>query len=95
MFGPPGLFDYLDDRHAEALLRRMWDWTAEGGRIVFGNFHPNNPNRNAMEWCWEWFLNYRTADDLRMLCDKAGIPQSCVKIEQEPLGICLFCVVTR
>lgn len=73
----------------------MWDWTTEGGRIVFGNFHPGNPNRNAMEWCWEWFLNYRSANDMRMLCDKAGIPQSCVKIEQEPLVICLFCVVTR
>lgn len=90
-----GLFDYLDNRCAKILLKRMWDWTAEGGRIVFGNYHPGNPNRNIMEWCLEWFLTYRTKEDMQMLCEEAGIPLECVSFEQEPLGICVFCVVTR
>lgn len=90
-----GLFDYLSDRYAKILLKRMWDWTDEGGKIVFGNYHPSNPNRNAMEWCWEWFLNHRTKEDLQMLCEEAGIPQECVSFAQEPLGVCIFCIVTR
>ncbi len=90
-----GLFDYLDNRCAKILLKRMWDWTAKGGRIVFGNYHPGNPSRNIMEWCLEWFLTYRTKEEMQTLCEEAGIPQDCVSFEQEPLGICVFCVVTR
>ena len=90
-----GLFDYLDNRCAKILLKRMWDWTAEGGRIVFGNYHPSNPSRNVMEWCLDWSLTYRTQEDMMTLCEEACIPQECVSFEQEPLGICVFCVVTR
>lgn len=89
-----GLFDFLEDHYAKILLKAMWNWVDAGGQIVFSNLHPDNPSRNAMEWCWKWFLNYRTKDDLRMLCDAAGIPQSSVRFEQEPLGICIFCVIT-
>lgn len=90
-----GLFDYLPDRFARTVLMRLWELTTCGGKIVFGNFHPSNPSRNIMEWCLEWPLIYRTEEDLHKLCDVAGIPQDCVQIEQEPLGVCLFCVITR
>ena len=69
-----GLFDFLEDHYAKTLLKAMWSWTNAGGQIVFSNLHPDNPSRNAMEWCWRWFLRYRTKDDLRTLCDAAGIP---------------------
>jgi extracellular factor (EF) 3-hydroxypalmitic acid methyl ester biosynthesis protein len=90
-----GLFDYLDERYATALLRRMWDWAKPGGTIVVGNAHARNPSRNYMEWCTEWFLIHRTEDDLRALCARAGIPPRAVSFAYEPLGIWMFCVIRR
>ena len=69
-----GLFDYLDDRLAAALLGRMWRWLDNGGRIIGGNFHPRNPNRNQMEWCLGWFLIHRTESEMAEICNRAGIP---------------------
>ena len=86
-----GLFDYLDDRYAATLLKRMWSWTGDGGQIIIANFHPRNPSRNTMEWCAEWFLHYRTEQEMRRLCQQAGIPQVHLVFDQEPLEVCIFC----
>lgn len=90
-----GLFDYLNDDAAVMLLRKMWGCVNVGGTMVIGNFHPNNPNRNYLEWCGGWFLIHRTGHDLTSLFLRAGIPENCLYIEQEPLGICVFCVATK
>lgn len=90
-----GLFDYLKDRHATRLLRRMWDWTKEGGQVVVGNAHPRNPTRAQMEWCMDWTLLHRTDDDMVRLCEQAGIPSDCIKFGQESLGVFAFCIVMR
>jgi extracellular factor (EF) 3-hydroxypalmitic acid methyl ester biosynthesis protein len=90
-----GLFDYLDDRQATALLRTMWRWTAVGGTLIAGNFHPGNPSRNYMEWLGDWFLVYRAEEDLRRLCELAGIPKSCVSFDREPLGVNIFCKAVK
>lgn len=90
-----GLFDYLEDRFAIALIKRMWGWTKEGGTMIFGNFHPRNPSRTYMEWCGAWFLIHRTEKDMIELCRQAGIQEACIKIEQEPLGVNLFCIVKK
>jgi len=73
----------------------MWSWTNHGGKIIVGNFHPGNPNRNYMEWCLDWLLIYRTEEDMLRLCEQAGIPEDCVSFDKEPLGVCVFCIVTR
>lgn len=90
-----GLLDFMGDLYAKMHLKAAWDWTAPGGMAVLSNLHPDNPSRNAMEWCWKWFLMYRTKDDMQRLCDMVGIPQSSVRFEQEPLGICTFCIMTK
>ena len=90
-----GVYGYLNDRLAIALLKRMWQWTESGGKMVFGVFHPNNPNRNWMEWCGEWFLIYRTKKDILQLCDQAGIPSKNLDFEFEPLGINLFTIIEK
>jgi len=90
-----GLFDYLNDRLATLLLKRMWAWTKNGGICVVGNFHTSNPSRNYMEWCGDWCLIHRDEDDMYRLCSAAGIPAGHVKIGQEPLGVCVFAVMTK
>lgn len=86
-----GLFDYLEDRYAIALIKRMWGWTKHGGTMIFGNFHPRNPSRNYMEWCGDWFLIHRTEPEMVRLCEKAGIPRESIWFDQEPLGVNIFC----
>jgi hypothetical protein len=90
-----GLFDYLEDKAAVSVLKRMWDCTSSGGKLLAGNFHPLNASRNYMEWGGNWFLRYRTEEDLLGLCARAGIPAEDTAIEQEALGACVFCVATR
>ena len=90
-----GLFDYLEDRLAVALLRRMWRWTAPGGQMVVGAFHPRNPSKAWMEWGGAWFLVHRPEADMAALCERAGIPADALRFETEPLGVCLFTVAVR
>jgi extracellular factor (EF) 3-hydroxypalmitic acid methyl ester biosynthesis protein len=90
-----GLFDYLNDRLATLLLKRMWRWTKEGGSCVIGNFHANNPSRNYMEWCGGWCLIHRTDDDIKQLCSNAHIPMNCVEISHEPLRTIVFAVASK
>ncbi len=85
-----GLFDYLNDKLATALIAKMWSLTAPGGKMIVGNFHPINPTRNYIEWCMDWVLIHRTEDELRALGLAAGIPADRITIDREPLGVCIF-----
>jgi 2-polyprenyl-3-methyl-5-hydroxy-6-metoxy-1,4-benzoquinol methylase len=90
-----GLIEYLNERLSIALLKRMWNWIDSGGKLAFGIFHPNNPSRNWMEWCGEWFLIHRNKEDVLQLCEQAGIPTENIRFEFEPLGINLFTIIEK
>jgi len=90
-----GLFDYLNDRLAIALIKNMWKWTADGGTMVVGNFHQNNPTRNYMEWGLDWVLIHRTEEDFMRLCHEAGIPDECVRFDYEPFHTIIFCIAEK
>lgn len=90
-----GLFDYLDDRVVVQLIRRLWRYQRPGGRIVFGNFHPRNPSRAAMELCGKWNLIHRTEVELEAIAQRARVPADCVRVFAEPLGINLFCEIKK
>lgn len=84
-----GLFDYLNDRIAIALLRRMWRWLPPGGELVIGNFSLVNPTRAWME-VGGWFLQHRSESDLATLARQAGIPNSAIRVNCEPEKVNLF-----
>ena len=90
-----GLFDYLPDEPAQKMLRFFWQRLASGGMFMVGNFAPHNPTRAYMEWIGNWYLLYRTADDLVNLARSAGIPQASFHISAERLGIDLFLEARR
>lgn len=90
-----GLFDYLNDRVAVALIERMWAALQPGGRAVFGNAHPDNPTRLYMEWCVDWVLIHRDEQDLAALCRRAGVPDDCVTFDREPNGVFAFCIFDK
>lgn len=90
-----GFFDYLDDAPASALLALFWRQLAAGGRLLVGNFAPHNPSRAYMEWIGNWYLKYRTAEEMEQLGLAAGIPRSDFHIACERTGVDLFLVATK
>jgi len=90
-----GLFDYLENRIAVLLLKKIWRYLKDDGQIIFGNFSPENPTRRGMELGCRWYLIHRTADELITLCKKAELPFSEIEVESEPMGINLFCIIKK
>ena len=87
-----GLFDYLDDEPAVAMLELFWRTLASRGLMLVGNFAPHNPTRAYMEWVGNWYLKYRSAEELKELGRCAGIPAQCLAVRAERLGIDLFLI---
>ncbi|MFC1568741.1 SAM-dependent methyltransferase [bacterium] len=90
-----GIFDYLENRSAIILLKRLWRNLKSDGQLVFGNFSPKNPTRTGMELIGKWYLIHRSAHELIMLCEKASIPYSSICVESEPMGVNFFCTMTK
>ena len=85
-----GLFDYLEEKHFVFLLRSLLTMVSPGGELVIGNFSKSNPSRDYMEIGGEWFLFYRTEDELAALAEQSGCNPGLITIDKEPLGINLF-----
>lgn len=85
-----GLFDYLPDEPAQRMLRAFWERLSECGALLVGNFAPHNPTRAYMEWIGNWYLTYRTPEQLLQLAEQAGIPPNAATVGAERLGIDLF-----
>jgi len=85
-----GLFDYLQDADAAALLECLWQALAPGGRLLVFNFAPQNTSRAYMEWIGNWYLIYRSRQQMQTLADRAGIPRGCLSIEAEATGVDLY-----
>jgi extracellular factor (EF) 3-hydroxypalmitic acid methyl ester biosynthesis protein len=90
-----GMFDYLDDDAASGMLAAFYERLAPGGEAIVFNFSPTNTSRAYMEWIGNWYLLYRTADDMRRMVDSAGISNDLATHGSEPLGADLFVQVRK
>lgn len=91
----PGLFDYLDDAAAAAMLTLFWQALRPGGRAWVFNFAPHNPSRAYMEWIGNWYLTYRTADQMRAVAQETPLPPEMVTIHAESSGVNLCWEIAR
>ncbi len=62
-----GLFDYLVDKVAQRLVEVMFSFLKPGGRMLVANFLPNIPDVGYMESFMDWFLIFRSRDELLKL----------------------------
>ena len=85
-----GLFDYLDDAAAAALLSRFWQSLRPAGQAWVFNFAPHNPSRAYMEWIGNWYLIHRTEAEMLDLARQADVPRDCVRTAAEPTGVNLY-----
>ncbi|MEZ4861156.1 MAG: class I SAM-dependent methyltransferase [Caldilineaceae bacterium] len=90
-----GLFDYFDDKQFKFLLKRLVTLLDIEGELVIGNFSPDNPTRDYMEIVGDWYLYYRTQNDLMTLAQDCGISATDIRITQEPEEIILFLHIKR
>ena len=67
-----GLLDYLHDGALQRLLSASIDRLNPGGRLLVANFTPQIRDSGYMEAIMDWFLVYRTADELREFLRRLG-----------------------
>jgi SAM-dependent methyltransferase len=62
-----GLYDYLSDKAAARLLATVIDMLNPGGKVWIANFAPEIWTAAFMEAIMDWWLIYRSEDQLRSL----------------------------
>lgn len=90
-----GLFDYLSDADAAAMLKLFWNGLRAGGELFVGNFAPHCPTRAYMEWLGNWYLIYRTVDEFTRIAELAEIPAEARRIGADRTGCDLFLVARK
>ncbi len=90
-----GLFDYLRFSTAVTLCQTFYGLLTPGGHAWVGNMcdHPN-PCRWIMEQHMDWFLTYRTRDEMLAFAREAA-PGARVEIMNEATGINPFVVTQK
>jgi extracellular factor (EF) 3-hydroxypalmitic acid methyl ester biosynthesis protein len=90
-----GLIDYLNDRLVEKTLNYAHSVLAPGGRVIVGNFHPQNPAKEFMDYVLDWKLIHRSEEEINRLFVKSAFHKPCTRIRFEQGGINLFAECTR
>jgi extracellular factor (EF) 3-hydroxypalmitic acid methyl ester biosynthesis protein len=90
-----GLFDYLSDDICKKVIIRLFKMLREEGMLVIGNFERSDTIKILMEYSLEWYLIYRTQNDLLRLANEAVPGEACIFCEAEPTGINNFLIIKR
>jgi extracellular factor (EF) 3-hydroxypalmitic acid methyl ester biosynthesis protein len=67
-----GLYDYLNDKVSARLLAAMFELVKPGGKVWIANFLPDIADVGFMEAMMDWWLIYRTPEQIKALT--AGLP---------------------
>ena len=91
-----GLYDYLEERVASRLLERLLDRLSPGGTLWVINFQPSLDDIAYMEACMDWWLIYRTTDQMKGLLTDSPVSQiAAYRTFSEPEGNLAFLEVQK
>jgi extracellular factor (EF) 3-hydroxypalmitic acid methyl ester biosynthesis protein len=90
-----GLFDYLPDRVAVAVLNWAYAQLHSGGTLLVGNVDTANPTRAYMDHLLDWRLIHRSADQLRQLFAHSHFGAQPVDVTRDATGVQLFATCVR
>jgi len=88
-----GLFDYLTQPVARAVLERLYSLLHPGGKLIIGNFHVNNPTRHYMAYWMDWTLIYRSEESLVDLA--TSLPGASISVGFEQTDSQMFMTVRK
>lgn len=89
-----GLFDYLPAPVAKRLLQKLYRLLSDKGELIIGNIDTSCDSRYFMEYAAEWYLLYRTPEEMIRLAE--GIPTP-VKtfVEKDETGAQLYLILSK
>ncbi len=91
-----GLFDYLGDAVSQALVARIYDMLTPGGRLLVANFAADFPDAGYMEAFMDWFLIYRSEQDMeRMFKVLDGKDVRGVRVFTDPLNAIVYATAQK
>lgn len=89
-----GLIDYFGDDMVVRLLNWIHGILAPGGKVILGNFHPNNPTKALMDHVLEWKLIHRSEEDMDRLYARSlfGRPSTAIHWEEQRINLFAECL---
>lgn len=88
-----GLFDYLSMETSGRLVILLWKKLKIGGKLIITNADPNNPTRFWMEFVSDWFLVYKSKDQLFQIAE--NVPGNRYTCEPDPYGVYHYLTITN
>jgi len=81
------IVDRIDDARVATLFTAAHGALRPGGSLYFAATSRHDPSRRFAELALEWFLNRRSARELRALLAKSPFAAERCRIEEDPLGV--------
>ena len=77
-----GLFDYLTQPVAKAVIEKIYTLLEPGGKMLIGNYHVQNRSRWFMEYWLDWVLYYRTEEEMIDILRDTGSTDASIIFEE-------------
>ena len=89
-----GLIDYFGDDMVIKLLDWVHTILRPGGKVILGNFHPDNNAKALMDHVLEWKLIHRTEQDMDRIFQSSrfGRPSTAILWEEQRINLFAECV---
>jgi CRP-like cAMP-binding protein/SAM-dependent methyltransferase len=84
------IVDRVDDDRVGALFAAAHGALRPGGSLYFAATSRQDPSRRFAELALEWFLNRRSADEMRALLAGSPFASERCRVEEDPLGVTLI-----
>ncbi len=83
-----GLYDYLPQAVAKNLTSIISGSVSQGGELIIGNFHPDNPTKTISDLVADWRLIHRNQEQMQDLISTSSFKKSQFYLDE--IGIDLF-----
>lgn len=92
-----GLFDYLSERVAVALVKNLGKLLNSNGILVVSSVRDkySNPSVHFMEWAGDWNLVYRDDESFKKIFLDAGYKNKELDIQYEQQGIMQYIIASK